>query len=112
MRSISSDKSSKSSPNAKYNAKGKTLGSRKSSIRSTLRFHLSGSEDEQSLERIHTFNLKNDLRALLNINKKNEEKESQRKDSPLKAKQLKNIGSPKLSENKLMQSQQHLENSA
>lgn len=38
------------------------LGSRKSSIKSTLKFHLSGSEDEQSLERIHTFNLKTDAK--------------------------------------------------
>lgn len=34
--------------------------SRASSIKSNLRFFLSGSEDELSLERIHTFNLKNE----------------------------------------------------
>ena len=43
------------------------LGTRKSSIKSTLRFHMSGSEDEQSLERIHTFNLKSDLKELSNL---------------------------------------------
>eukprot|EP00347_Sterkiella_histriomuscorum_P018713 403344459 len=51
----------------------KKFGSRKSSIKSTLKFHMSGSEDEQSLERIHTFNLKSDIRAVNMLNFKKSE---------------------------------------
>ena len=65
------------------------MGSRKSSVRSTLRFHLSGSEDEQSLERIHTFNLKNDIRQANVVSK------IEKKESPSKIKQpmhIKDLG--------------------
>ena len=54
------------SPFGKRKKKEK-MGSRKSSIKSTLKFHLSGSEDEQSLERIHTFNLKSEGKEFSNL---------------------------------------------
>ncbi|CDW80567.1 UNKNOWN [Stylonychia lemnae] len=73
------------------------LGSRKSSIKSTLKFHLSGSEDEQSLERIHTFNLKNDLKlADILSAKKRENAQNQNKENE-------DIGDDKISPQKIKQ---------
>lgn len=64
------------------------MNSRRSSIKSTLKFHLSGSEDEQSLERIHTFNLKSDIREISNLGGQSDYEDKNDKQSPQKLKQL------------------------
>ena len=53
---------------------------RRTSIKSSLKFHISGSEDEMSLERIHTFNLK------LEANKRDvfSEGSTSKKESPVR----------------------------